>query len=368
MGWVKPLVGIFAVGAVASVALGSGDEDTVVVNRVIDGDTIDVDIDGENTRVRLLNIDTPEIGHNGEPSECLAEEAKQYLEGRLPKGTEVRLEYDSERTDKYGRTLAGVFIDDDFINADVAAEGLATAVVFGGNDKFYDEVRNAERGPKDAGEGIFGVSDECKVSSDKDMAEALSGAEAAAAAFAVSGEAGIAVSGEAGIAGYEDVLDKSAAAKAGLAVLTRHKDDRSTFQKAAYPDAPKEIAAKKERELEGKEKQSREELKKLEEKEREEEKREKERQEEERLRAEQRQEEIRQQERAAPEVEVAEESTHDEVAEYQAPEQQPAPQPAPVVDNYTGCRAYGGNYAMTSVDKKGRPYAKIDCTTKQQIG
>ena len=77
MGWVKPLVGIFAVGAVASVALGGGDEDTVVVNRVIDGDTIDVDIDGENTRVRLLNIDTPEIGHNGEPSECLAEEAKQ---------------------------------------------------------------------------------------------------------------------------------------------------------------------------------------------------------------------------------------------------------------------------------------------------
>lgn len=360
MGWVKPLLGIFAVGAVASVALGGGDEDTVVVNRVIDGDTIDVDIDGENTRVRLLNIDTPEIGHNGEPSECLAEEAKQYLEGRLPKEKEVRLEYDSERTDKYGRTLAGVFIDDDFINADVAAEGLATAVVFGGNDKFYDELHNAERGPKEAGEGIFGVSDECKVSSDEDMAEALSGAEAAAAAFAAFGEADI--------AGYEDVLDKSAAAKAGLAVLTRHKDDRSTFQKAAYPDAPKEIAAKKERELEGKEKQTREELEKLEEKEREEERREKERQEEERRRAEQRQEEIRQQEHDAPEVEVAEQPTHDEVADYKAPEQQPAPQPAPVVDNYTGCRAYGGNYAMTSVDKNGRSYAKIDCTTKQQIG
>lgn len=69
MGWVKPLVGIFAVGAVASIALGDDDEDTVVVNRVIDGDTIDVDIDGETTRVRLLNIDTPEIGYNGEPSE-----------------------------------------------------------------------------------------------------------------------------------------------------------------------------------------------------------------------------------------------------------------------------------------------------------
>ena len=37
-------------------------------------------------------------------------------------------------------------------------------------------------------------------------------------------------------------------------------------------------------------------------------------------------------------------------------------------DSYTGCRAYNGNYAMTSVDKKGRPYAKIDCTTRVQIG
>lgn len=116
--------------------------------------------------------------------------------------------------------------------------------------------------------------------------------------------------------------------------------------------------------MRGEEKQARAQLEKLEEKEREEEKREKERQEEERRRAEQRQEEIRQQEHDAPEAEVAEQPTHDEVADYQAPEKQPAP----VVDHYTGCRAYGGNYAMTSVDKKGRSYAKIDCTTKQQIG
>ena len=46
----------------------------------------------------------------------------------------------------------------------------------------------------------------------------------------------------------------------------------------------------------------------------------------------------------------------------------PQPQQAPRVDTYTGCRAYGGNYVFTSVDKKGRAYAKIDCTTKQQIG
>lgn len=361
MGWVKPLVGIFAVGAVASVVLGGGDEDTVVVNRVIDGDTIEVDIDGDDTRVRLLNIDTPELGHNGEPSECLAEEAKQYLEGRLPKGTEIRLEYDSEKTDKYGRTLAGVFIDDDFINADIAAEGLATAVVFGGNDKFFEEIKDAERKPKEAGEGIFGVSDECKVSSDERMTEAVESANAAAAALA-GAEA-------ANVAEYEDVLDKSAAAKAGLAVLTRHRDARSTFQKAAYPDAPKEIAAEKKRELEGEEKLAREKLEVLETQQREEERREKELLEEKHRQEEQRQEELRRQEQEAQEAELGEPSTHDdESPAYQPPVQQPDPQTAPVVDNYTGCRAYNGNYAMTSIDKNGRSYAKIDCTTKQQIG
>lgn len=361
MGWVKPLASIFAVGAVASVVLGGGDENTVVVDRVIDGDTIEVDIDGDNTRVRLLNIDTPELGHNGEPSECLAEEAKQYLEGRLPEGAEIRLEYDSEKTDKYGRTLAGVFINDDFINADVAAEGLATAVVFGGNDKFFEEIKDAERKPKEAGEGIFGVSDECKVSSDEDMAQAIEGADAAAAAFA-----GFEASN---IAEYEDALDKAVAAKAGLAVLTRHRDARSTFQKAAYPDAPKEIAAEKKRELEGREKQAREKLEDLKTQQREEERREKELLEEKRRQEEQSQEELHRQEQEAQEAELGEPFTHDDESPvYQPPVQQPDPQPAPVVDNYTGCRAYNGNYAMTSIDKNRRSYAKIDCATKQQIG
>lgn len=86
MGWVKPLVGIFAVGAVASIALGDDDEDTVVVNRVIDGDTIDVDIDGENTRVRLLNIDTPEIGHNGGPANVSRKKRSTIWKGGCRRG------------------------------------------------------------------------------------------------------------------------------------------------------------------------------------------------------------------------------------------------------------------------------------------
>ncbi len=174
MGWIKPLIGVAVLGGVVSMGVGVAKSDEhAVVNRVIDGDTIDVTLDGEKTRVRLLNIDTPEIGRNGRPSECLAEEAKEYLEDRLPQGIEVTLEYDEEKTDKYGRTLAGVFLGGDLVNADIAAEGLAVAKKIGANGKFYNEVKEAESGPRTKGTGVFGVSDECQVSSDEDMAESL---------------------------------------------------------------------------------------------------------------------------------------------------------------------------------------------------
>ena len=68
---------------------------------------------------------------------------------------------------------------------------------------------------------------------------------------------------------------------------------------------------------------------------------------------------------AAEAARRAEQEAQQAAPAYQAPA---APAPSNPVDNYTGCRAYGGNYAMTSVDKKGRPYAKIDCTTRAQIG
>lgn len=65
-----------------------------VVQRVVDGDTIIVNLGGESTRVRLLNIDTPESVDPGSAVECLGPEASVYLATLLPAGTEVRLELD----------------------------------------------------------------------------------------------------------------------------------------------------------------------------------------------------------------------------------------------------------------------------------
>ena len=121
-----------------SSTLEAGDPATVV--RVIDGDTIVVRRDGQEETVRLLNIDTPETKHPNKAVQCLGPEATQALETLLRPGDDVVLRYDLERTDRYGRTLAGVFEDEVLVNAEIARLGLGVPVVFDPNRRFYPEV------------------------------------------------------------------------------------------------------------------------------------------------------------------------------------------------------------------------------------
>lgn len=137
---------------------GPAEPTAAVVSEHVDGDTVDVEIDGETERIRLLNIDAPEIA---EP-ECLAPEASEFLASLIPVGTQVVLEYDVERTDRYNRTLAGIFtVDGTFVNAEVARAGLAIAVVFGENDRFLPEVEQAQAEAQAAGRGMYSAEVDC---------------------------------------------------------------------------------------------------------------------------------------------------------------------------------------------------------------
>lgn len=84
------------------------------VTRIIDGDTIEVDIDlGFKTtlqkeRIRLLGIDTPELRSKDESERARAKLAKEYVESVIPVGTEVRITTRKDEKGKYGRYLAQV--------------------------------------------------------------------------------------------------------------------------------------------------------------------------------------------------------------------------------------------------------------------
>ena len=139
---------------------GSG-EGTVV--RVIDGDTLVAVVAGEETTIRLLNIDTPETKHPDLPVQCLGPEATDFLAERLPAGTEIELEYDEERLDRYDRTLAGVYESGSLVNAEIAAEGLGVPVYFEPNDRFLPEVEEAAATAQSEGLGLFSAATECTV-------------------------------------------------------------------------------------------------------------------------------------------------------------------------------------------------------------
>ena len=114
----------------ASCSSGAITENKVLVTilTVIDGDTVDIEIDGQTERVRLIGVNTPETKHPTKPIECFGPEASAYMTQLLPKGTDVRIERDTEARDRYGRMLLYLYRNSDnlFINLDLISRGYGT--------------------------------------------------------------------------------------------------------------------------------------------------------------------------------------------------------------------------------------------------
>ncbi|MFH5822254.1 thermonuclease family protein [Georgenia sp. AZ-5] len=157
---------VMVAGSGLAVAIGSAvaaADTTAVITAVVDGDTIDVDYGRREARVRLLNVDTPETVDPDEAVQCLGPEATQFLRAMLPVGTEVTLEYDVERLDRYGRELAGVFKDGSLVNAEIARQGLGVAVVYEPNDRFYPDVLAAQDEAVAAASGLYSPAIGCTI-------------------------------------------------------------------------------------------------------------------------------------------------------------------------------------------------------------
>jgi len=134
-----------------------------VVERIVDGDTLRVvtapgsDDPGGSVRVRLLNIDAPELARDGRPEECLAAEATELLESWLAPGDPVWLAADTEDRDHFDRQLRAAWTDDGwFVNEHLVRAGLAESLLIAPNDRFHAEVVAAEQAARDDGLGIWG--------------------------------------------------------------------------------------------------------------------------------------------------------------------------------------------------------------------
>jgi micrococcal nuclease len=126
------------------------------VKRVIDGDTIEVSVDDHTDEVRYIGIDTPETVKPGTPIQCFGPQASA-LNHRLVEGRAVRLVFDSERRDVYGRLLAYVYVGQRFVNARLVRLGYARTLTIPPNDTHAGLLHRLARAAGLAGRGLWGA-------------------------------------------------------------------------------------------------------------------------------------------------------------------------------------------------------------------
>lgn len=128
------------------------------VTRVVDGDTIKVTLDGEAETVRYIGIDTPETKKPNTPVQCYGPAASERNKQLISHRT-VRLSFDRERRDHFGRLLAYVYRTSDslFVNRALVRDGFARTLVFPPNTAHASEFDQLQSRAKTAKKGLWKV-------------------------------------------------------------------------------------------------------------------------------------------------------------------------------------------------------------------
>ncbi len=121
------------------------DKEKVHIERVVDGDTfVAKNNNGKEIKIRLIGVDTPETVKPNTPVQPYGKEASNYSKNHLT-GKDVYLEYDKEKEDRYGRTLAYVWLDKDtMFNEELVKQGLAREKYFAPNGKYRSTFEKDE--------------------------------------------------------------------------------------------------------------------------------------------------------------------------------------------------------------------------------
>ena len=127
------------------------------VSQVIDGDTVDIIINGKKTRVRLIGIDTPELNDSRQEVRCLAQKASEELK-KLINGKKVRLEFDATQgnKDKYDRILRYLYLENGIsINQYMIKEGYAYEYTYSTPYKYQSDYKESQQEAKNSKKGLW---------------------------------------------------------------------------------------------------------------------------------------------------------------------------------------------------------------------
>ncbi len=126
-----------------------------MVAKVIDGDTVYLK---DGRKIRLIGINTPELGRQGKPSQPYARQAYKVLNTLLGYNKKIGLTYDQDKKDRYKRLLAYVNLDDgQSVEQLLLAKGLAHSIVVPPNDKRINCYRAIEKSAKNSKLGVWSL-------------------------------------------------------------------------------------------------------------------------------------------------------------------------------------------------------------------
>ena len=156
----------FPSGCPAQNILNSRQISSDLIDWIPDGDTI---YTKNGTKLRLLNIDTPEINPNNEkPAEPFSKEAKKKLKALIGNSEKIYWHTDNRKKDRYGRILAHVFnYKGELLSAKLLESGHAKMLVIPPNDGYWRCLKEIERSAKQSNLGLWSLSVNQKISLDQ---------------------------------------------------------------------------------------------------------------------------------------------------------------------------------------------------------
>jgi micrococcal nuclease len=139
------------------------------VVQVVDGDTLRIEMDGQEQAVRLIGIDTPEskinkkakkdsikTNYDVETITAMGKEAARYVRTLVRKGDTVGLEFDVQKRDKYNRLLVYAYLSDGkMLNEEIVKAGYANIMTYPPNVRYQDRFVRAYREARDTKRGLY---------------------------------------------------------------------------------------------------------------------------------------------------------------------------------------------------------------------
>lgn len=146
------------------------ESNAATIVKIIDGDTYKVSYNGKTENIRLIGIDTPEsranskakkdakkTGVNVKAITTLGKQATQYIKSLIEPGDQIKIEFDVQERDRYGRILGYVYLEDGtFLNEKIIREGYAQVMTVPPNVKYQDKFLIAQQEARDNNRGLWG--------------------------------------------------------------------------------------------------------------------------------------------------------------------------------------------------------------------